>query len=299
MDTQQKDVRAEYDVDKHLIDRVWIDETKGLRKELISFHFVSIDKASELSKCLIEISDVCNLDREKHKTDYLAERNITKEFWVEIGHATTPIDCYVEEFLKQMFTNETSKCFITTKSGIVEFTVKVKEIVAVEYYSEQSSDEMFKLAKRYKENGVKMFKDFPRFAHNYFNLAAKCLLSFSPFNGIQDILPDGSELRQQDFENLLQTIYLNIAACLLEQQRYEDILHVLKYTKEQQEPSEKAVYRLALAYFHLKQFENAKITIEKIDYKENKVLVQLMTDVCKFRKADNDKYSNMVKKMFT
>ena len=298
MDNQQENVRAKYDVNKHLVDKVWTDEAKGLRKELISFRYNSIVKASELSKCCVEILDVQNPNPEKYKKNYLLM--IGEEFWVKIGHAVTPIDCYVEEFLKQMLINETSKCFITTKSsGTIEFTMRLKEIQFEGYFFEQSASKMYELAKLYKENGVKMFKDYPLFAHNYFNLAAKCLLSFNPFTDIQDVLEDGCKIKKEDFEELLQNIYLNIAACLLKQQRYDDILHVLKFAMDQTEPSEKAVYRLALAYFHLNQFENAKNTIERINYKNNKDLVQLMANVAKYWKADNDKYSNMVKKMFS
>jgi tetratricopeptide (TPR) repeat protein len=295
MDVESKNVREKFDVDEHLVDKVWADEARGLRKELVSFKFVSVVKASELSKCLVEVIEVNNSDPEKYKSNYL---EVEKELWVEIGGAVTAIDCYVEEFLRQMFTNETSKCSIATKSsGVIEFTVKLKRIEFGGYYCEQSAVKMFELAKSYKENGVKMFKEYPLFAHNYFNLAAKCLLSFNPFDDLEDLLADSS-LTKTDFVELLQNVYLNIAACLVKQQRFEDILHVLSYSKTQDNPSEKAVYRLALAYFHLKQFDNAKATIERISYKNSKDLVQLMAKILENRKVDNEKYSSMVKKMF-
>lgn len=299
MDDQSAVVRAKFDVNKHLIDKVWQDDTKGLRKEVISFRYFTVVKASELSRCLVDILEIQNLNTEKHKTNYLLEENIGQEFWVPIGHAVTPIDCYVEEFLKQMFTNETSKCSITTKSsGNIEFTMRVKRVEFGGYYCEQNAVKMFELAKLYKDNGVQMFKDYPLFAHNYFNLAAKCLLSFNPFDDIADLLTD-CDLTRKDFDDLLQNIYLNIAACLIKQERYDDILHVLNYSLVQEDPSEKAIYRLAVAYFHLKQFENAKNTIERINYKNNKDLVQLLAKVVEFWKVDHNKYSNMVKKMFT
>lgn len=298
MGDQQENVRPKFDVNEHLIDKVWEDETKGLLKEVISFRYCTVVKASEISKCLIEILDIQNLCSDKHNTNYLLDENIGKELWVEIGHALTPIDCYIEEFLKQMLTNETSKCSITTKSsGIIEFTIRLKRIEFGGYYCEQSACNMFQLAKLYKENGVKMFKEYPTFAHSYFSLAAKCLLSFNPFDDIRDVLTD-CDVKQKDFEELLQNVYLNIAACLLKQQRYDDILHVLSYSISQDEPSDKAVYRLALAYYHLKQFENAKNAIEKINYANNKDLVQLMAKVQGSWRADQNKYSNMMKKMF-
>jgi tetratricopeptide (TPR) repeat protein len=295
MDTQPEIVREKFDVDQHLIDKVWENAGKGLRKEVIDFRYCSVVKASELSKCLIEVLEVNNLDPEKHTSNYL--ENIEKELWVEIGYGVTAIDCYVEEFLKQMFTNETSKCSITTKSsGVVEFTIRLKRIEFGGYYCEQTASRMFELAKLYKENGVKMFKEYTLFAHNYFNLAAKCLLSFNPFDDIDDLTD--STIKKSDFEELLQNIYLNIAACLVKEQRYEDIIHVLNYSIAQDSPSDKAVYRLALAYFHLKQFENAKNTIERINYKSSKDLVQLMGKIYECWKVDHNKYSNMVKKMF-
>lgn len=299
MDDQPEDVRTKFDVNKHLIEKVWRDEAKGLRKEVINFRFCSVVKPSELSKCLIDILDIQSFNQEKCKSNYLLEENVGKEFWVEMGHAVTPVDCYIEEFLRQMFTNETSKCFIATKSsGKIEFTMRLKRIEFGGYYCEQSACKMFELAKLYKDNGVKMFKAYPLFAHNYFNLAAKCLLSFTPFVDIEDILTECG-LTRKDFEELLQNIYLNIAACLVKHQRYEEVVHVLSYSMSQAEPSEKAIYRLALAYFNLKRFEDAKITIERINYKNNKELVQLMAKVHDSWKADKNNYSNMVKKMFT
>lgn len=268
------------------------------RKELVRFSYCTVVKPSELSKCLVEIIEIHNLNPATHATSYLTADHIEREFWVEIGHSLTPVDCYVEEFLRQMFTNEMSKCSIATKSGVeISFTMRLKRIEFGGYYCEQSARKMFELARLYKDNGVKMFKDYPTFAHNYFNLAAKCLLSFNPFDDILDVLT-GTKLNRKDFEDLLHVIYLNIAACLLKQKRYDDILHVLSYIIEQEEPSEKAVYRLASAYFHLQQFENAKVTIERVNFKDNKDLAQLMIKVQDSWKVDQAKYSNMVKKMF-
>lgn len=298
MDSEQTDVREKFDVNKHLIDKVWTNDAKGLRKEVINFHYCSVVKASELSKCLIDVFDIQNLDPIKHRTNYLLEENVGKQLWVDIGHAVTPIDCYVEEFLKEMFANETSKCSITTKSsGAISFTMRLKQIEFGGYYCEQPAAKMFELGMLYKENGVKMFKEFLPFAHNYFNLAAKCLLSFNPFDDIEDVLTD-CDLKRKYFEELLQNIYLNIAACLIKERRYDDILHVLNYSITQEQPSEKATYRLALAYYKLNQFQNAKNTIERIDFKNNKDLVHLMAKVCESWKADQHNYSNMVKKMF-
>lgn len=299
MDNQQELVkRVKYNVNKHLLDKVWTNEKKGLRKEVINFRYCSIVKASDLSKCLVDILEFKLLDPEKHHSNYLLEENIGKEFWIELGLAVTPVDCYIELFLKEMLTNETSKCYIDTKSsGTIEFTIRLKRIEFGGYYAEQEPAKMYELAKLYKENGVKMFKNYPKFAHNYFNQAAKCLLTFYPFDDIEVIL-ENSSLTCKDFEELLDNINLNISASLIKEKRFEEVLHVLRYTNDQLTPSEKSIYRLASAYFELKQYEKAKLTVERCDYKKNKDLVQLWNKNKEFWKVEETKYSNMVKKMF-
>jgi ribosomal protein S17E len=297
MDIKQEIVRKKYDVNKHLIDKVWTDESKGLRKEVITFRYYSVVKASELSKCLVEIIDLNNFDSIKHPSNYVDENKLGNEFWIEIGHSLTPVDCYIEEFLKKMFIDETSNCFIKTKSDEIMLTIRLKRIEFGGYYAEQSIDKMFDLAKLYKENGVKMFKDYPKFAHQYFNLAAKCLLAFNP-HGETDACEQSKTVTRKDINELLQTIYMNIAACLIKQNRFEEILYILNFVKTQDKPSEKAVYRLALAYFHVKDYESAKTLIERLDFKQNKELVQLMGKIHDNWKVEHDKYSNMVKKMF-
>lgn len=293
MDDEQENVREKsFDFNEHLIDKVWIDEMRGLRKEVLHFNFISIIKPSELSKCLVDVLDIKNLNN--HNSNYLTEHN---DFSIDIGHGITAIDCYVEEFLKQMLMNETSKCEIITKSETITFTMRLKQIEFGGYYHEQPPYQMFELAKQYKENGVKMFKEYPLFAHNYFNLAAKCLLSFNTQDANYEELLKDSGITKKDFDELLENVYLNIAACLIKQERYEEVLSILDFVLKQQNPSEKAVFRLATAYFHVNKFGDAESLLKKIDFKSKKDLSTLMGKIQDFRKAEKDKSSNMAKKM--
>lgn len=233
-----------FNVNENLINHVWEDEKKGLRKELINFNFISIEKASELSKCRVDFENIQNLSH--HKSNYLKEEQ--SDVWIEIGHAITAIDCYVEEFLKEMLINETSKCSIKTKStGEISFIIRLKEIKFNGYYSEQTPTQMFELARLYKENGVKMFKEFPLFAHNYFNLSAKCLLSFQTQDVDYDELLKDSTITKKDFDELLQNVYLNIAACLIKQERFEEIPSILEFVRVQDNPPEKGGKKMNLA----------------------------------------------------
>lgn len=299
MDTQQKNVRKHFDFSKLIVGKTWEDKEKGLKKTCLAIDYINNDKPSELARCTVTISNIQNLgDR---KSNYLKEE---EDILIKIGHAVTAIDCYIEELVKQMFRNEKSACEIMTKSGEpITFNLKLKSIEYDNdfrtYYADLSPAEMFELAKQYKECGVKMFKEYPRFAHNYFSLAAKCLLSFSHLSPeeLEEQLNE-TELKAKDFEELLHVIYSNIAACLIKEGRYEQILSILNFVKSQENPNDKAAFRLATAYFHSREYEEAEAVIKKVvNYKSNKELMILLERVQQLEKADKEKSSNLAKKM--
>uniref|UniRef100_A0A182P2G3 FKBP_N_2 domain-containing protein n=1 Tax=Anopheles epiroticus TaxID=199890 RepID=A0A182P2G3_9DIPT len=280
--------------DDCLVPPVYEDPSKGLRKERLSFRFTSAEKPSELSRCLVTISDVSNV--EAHETSYLIDTS-TEERWITMGTALTPVDCYVELLLQQMLTNEESKCTIScTKTNSISFTMKLLRIEGQKYFYELTVPETLTLAKQYKENGVKMFPKYPTFAHTYFNLAAKCLLSWSPIDQLDASIEGATTV--EEMKSLLETLQLNIAACLLKQNRYDEVLHVLRYTDGQENPSPKATYRKALAQFKVKRFEEAIATLERIDYANSKECATLYKQIIATRQQEDSKYSLMVKKMF-
>lgn len=285
---------------QHLISPEWIDEKRGLRKVLIEFNYTSVDKASELSECLVEIIDFTNLfDRE---SEYLSDAT---EKWIRLGDATTPIDCYIEIFIKQMFVGELSRCCITTKTDDqIEFTIKLKEINLNGFYYELSPKELYEVASKYKEKGVKMYKKFPEFAQNYFNLSAKLLITLKPFDTLetrkfndsyeQDV---NQKIDPKSIQSLHDGVCLNIAACLIKQNRHEDTLFVLKDLTERSN-NEKGIYRRALAHLNLKQYDEAKQQIERLNFKENNEFQFLYNRIISEMKEYNGRYANMVKKMF-
>lgn len=284
---------------QHLVPTDWTDERRGLRKILISFAYTSVDKASELSECFVDIIDIVNLNG--RDSEYLSE---TKERLIRMGDALTPIDCYVEIFLKQMFVGELSRCSITTKSNEqIEFTLKLKAINSIRYYYELSPNELYDVASKYKENGVKMYKKYPEFAQNYFNLSAKLLISLKPFDSLNDRKGDSPKPDKNHGidPNLLQTLHdgvcLNIAACLIKQNRHEDVLYVLKDLTERTF-NEKGIYRRAVAHLSLKQYDEAKEQIERLNFKENHEFHSLHLRIMSEMKEYNKRYENMVKKMF-
>lgn len=285
---------------KHLVSPEWNDEKRGLCKVLMEFNYTNMDKASELSECLVEIRDVTNLvDRD---SEYLSE---AKPKWIRMGDAETPIDCYIEIFIKEMFVGERSRCCITTKTDDrIEFTMNLKEVKSNGYFYELSPKELYDVASQYKEKGVKMYKKYPEFAQNYFNLSAKLLISFKPFDTFDVRKENGSlkrDINQTIDQKSIQTLHdglcLNIAACLIKQNRHEDVLHVLKDLTERSD-NEKGIYRRAVAHLHLKQYDEAKQQIERLDVKENQEFHALHSRIVSEMKEYNERYANMVKKMF-
>lgn len=277
-----------------LVPSVWVDDGKGLRKELIAFSYRSMKKPSELSRCLVKISEVTDLGA--RESNILKTGESVNEQWISMGSSVTPIDYYVEQFLAQMLTNERSKCTIFCKSGSFSFVLELLRIDNIEYYSTKSTEQMLTLAKQYKENGVKCYSKYPLLAHQYFNRAAKCLLSFAPLENLDPAIEGADTIT--NMQSLLGTINLNIAACLLKQNRYEDALHVLKYVDQQENPTPKAIYRKALAQFHVKQYTEAIQTLQRIDYAASKECSTLFANIMTTSEKDKEKYNNMVRKMF-
>lgn len=295
MDAESADVsRSSARDELTIVPPVWIDDGKGLRKELISFSYKSMKKPSELSRCLVKISDVGDLGT--RESNLLKPGGAISEQWINIGSSTTPIDYYIEQFLLQMLPNECSKCTISCKAGTVRFVLELLRIDNNEYFFSRSSSQMLTLAKQYKENGVKCFPKYPLLAHKHFNRAAKCLLSFAPLENLDPALEGGDTIA--NMKSLLETLNLNISACLLKQNRFEDALHVLQYVDWQDNPSPKAIYRRALAQFHVKQYNEAIRTLQRIDYTTSKECSTLYQNIMATSEKDKAKYNNMVRKMF-
>lgn len=277
----------------HLVPEVWEDgEGKGLRKEKISYVFISMDKATEISKCRVLFSDISDLGG--RESNYLS---ISDEQLISLSTSTTAIDCYIELFLMQMFSGEKSRCFIQTANDGPElsFTIEMLEVQFTKYLFEMTPLEMFEWATLCKNNGVKMYKQYPRFAQFYFSQACKGLISIRPFDELKPEEGTDAVALQALFDN----VYINLAACLVQESRWEDILELLKeITGRPHVVSEKAIYRRALAHFHMKQYDEAKEQLERVNYRENKEFLKLYNNVCAEWKKYQDCYANMVKKMF-
>lgn len=274
----------------------WKLERKGLHKKVLALDFTKVEKPHPISTVKICIEKVENL--KERESNWLNEGTFNICQSIELGTALTPIDYYLEILLQQMMVGETAECSIqtTTPGENVEVVLTLREITTTKAIQTLTVPEMYSLALKYKENGVKMFKKYPIFAHDYFSRAAKCLISFKSFEGLTK-KRDG--VAGRDMQELLIQIQTNLAACLLNQKRYDDVIYQTNFVDTMNAPSEKSIYRRAMAYYNMHEYELAQKTIEKVeDFKDKKEFNNLYKKVAESWKNSNSQYKGMVKKMF-
>lgn len=269
---------------------LWEDKQKNIKKELISINSKKdYEKPTEIAICTIQLTYNSNIDS---KSSYLISNPDSYTLSnVQIGFANNPIDIYIEYIITQMLLGEKSRCTIETKSGfVIDFICELLEIAENPIYFELTSLQMYNYALKFKECGVHLFKNHPLFAQNYFSKAAKCLISLSIIQTLEN---------KQEIDVLLRTIYINLAACFLKQNRNEDVLYVLKSDDQLLMRQEKAIYRKAHAYYNLKRYEEARTTLSLCDYKKISEMIALWNKIRNDEKSSNKQYSSIVKKMFT
>lgn len=277
----------------------WFKPELGLGKKLINYSFVSIDHPTELSECLVRFGNIQGLDG--RESNYLF---VEADQVIQVGSGVTAVDFLIDIVVQQMYMGETSRVYIVTKkSTTINFTITLLKINTSRYLYQLSAQEMLQWALAQKNQGVLMFKKWPSMAQRYFNQAAKGLISFKPFDAL---ITDDDATTGKELQDLHDSVCLNIAACLLKEQRYEDVLHVLRESTERtgskNEPdppiSEKAAYRRALAHFHLKQLDEAKAQLDRVNYAQNRDLLSLWKQIVQQQTEYNTKYVKMVRKMF-
>ncbi|KAH8403454.1 hypothetical protein KR215_010618 [Drosophila sulfurigaster] len=278
------------------IGQEWNDRVRGLSKKVLNLQFQHVEKPLTNSTVLFEIYKPCaNLDGRPSK--YLGSNKIHMPQILEMGTAVTPIDCYLEILLQQFLPGETAACSIATKSGeCLQFELKLERIISNTAIEKMTADEVFKLSLRYKDNGVVMFKPHPKFAFDYFVRSAKLLITYKPFDKLEKKTNgmDGIEV-----EKLFVQVQTNLAACLLKEKRYEHVIYHTEFVETHDNPSEKSIYRRALAFYCLKEFEKAQKTIERVpNYEEKREFVKLLENITSSWKTSNAHYKQVVQRMF-
>ncbi|ALC45760.1 CG17282 [Drosophila busckii] len=276
----------------------WTDATRGLHKKVLNLNLQlhCVEKPLAISTLIFTVNKSCaNLGDRPSK--YLAN-NDESQHEMEMGTAVTPIDCYLELLMQQFIAGETSACSIKTKSGdTLQFELKLELIVINTQIETLKGAELHKLALQYKENGVAMYKTYPKFAFDYFVRAAKLLITYKPFDKLDSKIEgiEGSEL-----ETLFVQVQTNIAACMLQEKRYEHVIYHTDFVETQEDPSEKSLYRRALAYYHMQEFEKAQLTIERVpNYEKKREFTKLLENIATSWKSSKANYKQVVQRMFS
>lgn len=281
-----------------IIGQEWKDSKRGLYKKVLALNFEKVQKPTEISTCRVKISKTANL--EDRPSLFLHQNN---EFDIEMGTAVTPVDCYIEIIIQNMLLGETSHAQIETKKSNepIKFEICLIAISPTKYLFQLSVKEIYELAQKYRANGVAMFKAHPKFAHEYFSRAAKCLISFKPF----DVLTKESNgMDGTEIEALLQTLKTNLAACLLQEQRNEDVLYLTDFVDSIPSTDvaqcEKAIYRRALALYNVKDYDKVLETLKMVDkIQEKKEFLALYNRTKQTWKKEEDHYKTIVQRMFS
>lgn len=284
-----------YDPMSWYIGTEWTMPAKGLRKKVLSLENIKfLDKPHLVSKVMIKVEEVQYLTG--RESQYLSNELIEQDQIIEIGSALSPVDYYVELLVRQFVVGERAHCFIATKKEEISFILTLLKIEETKEIYTLNVTEMYALAKRYKENGVVMFKHYPIFSHAYFSRAAKFLISCKPFEGLI-VSKDG--ISSEEMQTLFTQIQTNLAACLLNEHRYEDVLYQTKFVEEHANATEKSIYRRAMAFYHLKEFEKAQKLIAGVpNYQRKKEFAELLQRLEKSWRTSNEQYKNVVKRMF-
>lgn len=282
---------------RRIVPRVWYDPNNGLAKVNLDLDFVSMDKATLLSTVTFEVSDVNNAEGVESKI--LAASPGIKQVH-KLGTGETPVDCYMDMILMRMLVGEHSRCYIERKTTQtpINFTVRLLAIDNIKHVHQLSPQEVVELAGQYKESGVRMFKRWTRQAHVYFGRAHKLLVSYPGGKCLKACTVEEDGVDGEVVQTLLNNLLNNLAACLLAEERYEDVVQLLN-DDEVDSQSEKAIYRKAQALYQLKRYEEAEKCIARFNnWQSNPALVKLSEMVRGQIKKDKEVFTNMVKKMF-
>lgn len=278
----------------------WEDKCRGLTKKVLAFQLEEMEKPTMCSTVQFSVNKKCaNLGERPSK--YLSSdesSSYPQQHSLEMGRAVSPVDCYLEILLQQFLPGETAACSILTKNGDrIDFELRLEKIVKNTQVEKLNAAGIYDLALRLKESGVATYKSYPKFAFDYFVRAAKLLITYKPFD---KLTKKENGINGSAVEELFVQIQTNLAACLLLEKRYEHVIYHTQFVETAESPSEKSIYRRAVAYYHLKEFAKAQATIERVpNYEEKREFSKLRDNIAASWKESNTHYKEVVQRMFS
>lgn len=284
----------------------WKSADESITKSVLNLA-VYTKKPIERSMCNVlvdklNVTGASNEDlKEKYYTDILDGEH---EKVLIIGEASAEIDRKIENAICMM--NILEKSLVTIiipakQSGVsneitVEFEITLMKCERNKPIWEWDAEEKYKIALRYKERGVELFKDSRITDAFYkFSRACKLLITLEP---IADL-----ELNKQlesNINDLRLALYNNMAMCHLSRKNYEHTITLCTKVLHKDKNNVKALYRRGVAYGNMNNNEKAVVDIKEIlTLEPNNNAAKEQFNIYNTRLQESIQRSNdMVRRMF-
>ncbi|XP_015185367.1 PREDICTED: 70 kDa peptidyl-prolyl isomerase-like [Polistes dominula] len=285
------------------MDNIWESRDKTVRKEILK-KGICLKKPTERCECQIVIEDInvsgMNITDLKNQLHTEILDDIEKT--ITIGDANSEIDRKIERGIQYMMVEEKSLFTIcisdlsTKESIIVTFTLMLKYFKAFKAIWNWTPEEKYEIALKYKEIGVKLFKQTRHIDAFYkFSQACKILITLEP---IADLELDKS--LENNINALRITLYNNLAGCQILNHNYEYVIELCNKILDKDKNNVKAFYRRGVAYGKLTNIENAVSDLKKVITLEphNAAAKEQFLIYNEKLQEANQKCKDMVKRMF-
>lgn len=308
----------------------WSDERLGASKRLLDFEWLpsaSMDRPTELDECVVEVSE-WNAACAACASEFLRELqsgiegggdagNEATTIRVALRRASTGFDCVLAAVLRHMWPGERSRVRIERRQQSVadehrhpELTIRLVRICPAEqrHWHQLQPAAVAALAAEQRALGVALYRQQETgWAHWTFARAARAMCACKPFDKIA-----GDAARAAEWQRLFESVCVNLAACLVRARRWEDVLYVLREVTERDVTAAtgdgggggcdaelvRAIYRRAVAHFNLRQLDEARAQIERLEWQTNGEQRELRERIVDEQAVYQAEYSTMVKKMF-
>ena len=224
-----------------------------------------------------------------------------KETEVTVGSGATFMSELIDQILITMKEGESSyikssknhlgekTSELDMKSKGLKLNVILKTLNRAADMEELEADEKFEQAQQLKIAGSELFKkNNIIYAIKQYNKSLKYLDSMGSDSDIPDVLKsDTSKLKCQ--------CYLNLAACHLIQEKWEEAVTMCDKALELESNNVKGLYRRGQAYLHLDKFTESKVDLQEASKLEpsNKAVLNLLKSVENKLKQEKDMYKKM------
>lgn len=283
---------------------IWESADGTVRKDVLEPGIFS-KKATEGAQCRIIVEDI--------ECDYFSIKDINKKVHSKIfdgpsektyviGEADNEIDRQFERALQMMLVSEKSNIVIKlvlegwVTPTVIQAWITMKHIEHHEPIWEWTPKKKCEVALRYKETGVKLFKEERWIDAFYrFSKACKILITLEP---IPDLELD--KTLESNINSLRLQLYSNIAACHLRRKNYEHAVTLCTKVLDKESNNVKVLYQRGVAYGSLGDIERAQVDLRDALKLEphNPVIKEKYLVIRQRCQEANQRFDNMVRRMF-